>query len=127
MTDCLDSWAILRWLEGAEPAAGRVEASLASRPVMSWVNSGEVAYVVERMAGADQARRVVRELRRVLTLELPSEARVLEAAHVKATYPMAYADAFAVATALAHQAVLLTGDPEILDAGGAWLTEDLRA
>jgi predicted nucleic acid-binding protein len=127
VTDCLDSWAILRWLEGAEPAAGRVEASLASRPVMSWVNSGEVAYVVERMAGADQARRVVRELRRVLTLELPSEARVLEAAHVKAAYPMAYADAFAVATALAHRAVLLTGDPEILDAGGAWLTEDLRA
>jgi len=28
--------------------------------------------------------------------------RVLEAAHIKARYPMAYADAFAVATALAH-------------------------
>jgi len=127
VTDCLDSWAILRWLEGAEPAAGRVEASLTARPVMSWINAGEVAYIVERMAGADQARRVVRDLRRVLTLELPSEARVLEAARVKAAYRMAYADAFAVATALAHRAVLLTGDPEILDAGGAWLTEDLRA
>ncbi len=31
---------------------------------------------------------------------------------------MAYADAFAVATALAHDAVILTGDTEILDAGG---------
>ncbi|HEY5096688.1 MAG TPA: type II toxin-antitoxin system VapC family toxin [Acidimicrobiales bacterium] len=127
MTDCLDSWAILRWLEGAEPAAGRVEASLTARPVMSWINAGEVAYIIERMAGADQGRRVVLDLRRVLTLELPSEARVLEAARIKAAYPMAYADAFAVATALAHRAVLLTGDPEILDAGGAWLTEDLRA
>ena len=63
----------------------------------------------------------------MLTLELPSEARVLEAARIKAAYPMADADAFAVATALAHRAVLLTGDPEILDAGGAWSTEDLRA
>jgi predicted nucleic acid-binding protein len=127
VTDCLDSWAILRWLEGAEPAAGRVEASLTERPVMSWINAGEVAYIVERMAGADQGRRVVWDLRRMLTLELPSEARVLEAARIKAAYPMADADAFAVATALAHRAVLLTGDPEILDAGGAWLTEDLRA
>ena len=127
MTDCLDSWAILRWLEGVEPAAGRVEASLTERPVMSWINAGEVAYILERLTGADQARRVIRDLRRVLTLELPSEARVLEAARIKAAYPMAYADAFAVATALAHRAVLLTGDPEILDAGGAWPTEDLRA
>lgn len=126
MTDCLDSWAVLRWLEGVEPAAGRAEVSLASRPVMSWINSGEVASVVQRSAGADEARRVVRELRRVLTLELPTEARVLEAANIKAAYPMAYADAFAVATAVAHRAVLLTGDPEIIDAGGAWLTEDLR-
>ena len=39
---------------------------------------------------------------------------------------MALADAFAVATALAHEAVLLTGDPEILDIGGTWMTEDLR-
>ena len=40
---------------------------------------------------------------------------------------MAYADAFAVATALAHDAMILTGDPEILDAGGPWLTDDLRS
>jgi len=42
LTDCLDSWAILRWLEGEEPAAARVEASLENRPVMSWINPGEV-------------------------------------------------------------------------------------
>jgi hypothetical protein len=40
---------------------------------------------------------------------------------------MAYADAFAVATAVAHRAVLLTGDPEIIDAGGGWRVEDLRS
>jgi predicted nucleic acid-binding protein len=98
-----------------------------SRPVMSWINVGEVSYIVERRAGADRARRIVRELRRRLTLDVPSETRVLEAAHLKAGYPMAYADAFAVATAIAHGATLLTGDPEILAGDPAWPVEDLRS
>ena len=127
MTECLDSWAVLRWLEGDEPAAARVEAAMPSRPVMSWINLGEVAYIVERRAGVARARRVVRELRPRLTLDLPSEARVLEAAHLKAGYAMAYADAFAVATAIAHGATLLTGNPEILDGDPAWPVEDLRS
>jgi len=127
LTESLDSWAILRWLDGSEPAAARVEAAMPSRPVMSWINLGEVAYIVERRAGADRARRVVRELRARLTLDLPSEARVVEAAHLKAGYAMAYADAFAVATAIAHGATLLTGDPEILDGDPAWPVEDLRS
>jgi len=64
VTDCLDSWAILCWLEGPEPAASRVESALSSRPVMSWINLGEVSYIIERLTGAEQARRVVTELRR---------------------------------------------------------------
>ena len=127
MTDCLDSWAVLRWLEGEEPAAGRVEAALSDRPVMSWINLGEVSYIVERQAGSAQAHLVIRELRRRLTLDLPIGARVLEAATIKAWYPMAYADAFAVATAIGRDAVLLTGDPEILDGDPAWPTADLRS
>ena len=127
MTESLDSWAILRWLDGDEPAAARVEAAMPSRPVMSWINLGEVAYIVERRAGVARARRIVRELRPRLTLDLPSEARVLEAAHLKAGYAMAYADAFAVATAIAHGATLLTGDREILDGDPAWPVEDLRS
>ena len=127
MTECLDSWAVLRWLDGDESAAARVDAAMTSRPVMSWINLGEVAYIVERRAGADRARRVVRGLRLRLTLDLPTEARVLEAAHLKAGYPLAYADAFAVATAIARGATLLTGDPEILDGDPAWPVEDLRS
>ena len=99
---------------------------MASSPLMSWINLGEVAYVVERLAGKDRARRVVRELRRQVALELPTPARVLEAAHIKAGHAMAYADAFALATAIAHGATLLTGDPEILDGEARWPTEDLR-
>jgi predicted nucleic acid-binding protein len=40
---------------------------------------------------------------------------------------MTYADAFALATAQAYGAVLLTGDPEILAARGDWRVEDLRS
>jgi len=127
LTDCLDSWAVLRWLEGIEPAASRVEAAMDGRPVMSWINLGEVVYIVERSAGAGRTREVVQDLRRRLALDLPSELRVLEAARIKAQFGMAYADAFAVATALAHRATLLTGDPEILDADPSWPTEDLRS
>ena len=127
MTDCLDSWAVLRWLEGEEPAASRVEASLPDRPVMSWINLGEVSYIVDRKAGSAQAGLVVRELRRQLTLDPPTGARVLEAAAIKARYSIAFADAFAVATAIGHGAVLLTGNPEILDGDPAWPTADLRS
>ncbi len=93
---------------------------------MSWINLGEVAYVIERQAGVDEARRAVRELRPNLDMDLPSPTRVLEAAHLKARFPMAYADAFAVVTAIAHRARLLTGDPEILDGDPEWPVVDLR-
>ena len=127
MTDCLDSWAVLAWLEGVEPAASRVQDALANHPVMSWINVGEVAYVLERRAGVDRSREVVRELRRLLNLDLPTEERVIEAARVKAGHRMAYADAFAVATARAHGASLLTGDPEILRGDKSWSVVDLRS
>jgi predicted nucleic acid-binding protein len=128
LTDCLDSWAILRWLEGAEPAAGRVERSLETRPVMSWINLGEVFYVIQRATGADRARAVVGDLRHRLSLDLPTEARVLQAASIKAQHALAYADAFAIATAVAHGGSLLTGDPEILDDGDpTWHLVDLRS
>jgi hypothetical protein len=39
--------------------------------------------------------------------------RVRRAAELKSTYAIAYADAFAVATAMEFDAILLTGDPEI--------------
>jgi predicted nucleic acid-binding protein len=124
---CLDSWAVVAWLEGDEPAASRVERVMASeRPLMSWINLGEVLYVVHRRESQREARGLVRRLRPRLTLDLPNEARVLEAATIKAEHRVAYADAFAVATAVAHEATLLTGDPEILAANPDWPVEDLR-
>lgn len=100
---------------------------MARRPVMSWINLGEVSYILERAAGESAARGAVRELRARLRLDLPTERRVLQAVAIKARFAMAYADAFAVATAQAHNAVLLSGDPEIISADPSWAIEDLRA
>ena len=93
---------------------------------MSWINLGEVAYVLERRLGAAAAREWIAQIRGSLTLDEPTPERVLEAASIKATHRVSYADAFAVATSQAYDAVLLTGDPEILGADAGWQLEDLR-
>ena len=71
---------------------------------MSWLNLGEVFYVVRRLHGHEAAESVVRDLRPQLDLGLPDATRVLEAATIKTDHACGYADAFAAATATAHQA-----------------------
>ncbi len=110
-----------------EPAASRLDELLPQRPLMSWINVGEVFYLVDRREGRAAALEVVSDLRTQLSLDVPSPARVLEAAALKSRHRISYADAFAVATAVAHEAVLVTGDPEILSADPSWQTEDVRA
>lgn len=128
MTTVLDSWALIRFLEGTEPAAGLVDALLqAERPVISWVNLGEVFYVVRRTQGEHDASVTVRDLRHATSPELPTAETVLSAARIKSDHPLAYADAFAAATALAHDADLWTGDPELLLDGAPWRWKDLRS
>ncbi|MDA2928178.1 PIN domain-containing protein, partial [Acidobacteria bacterium AH-259-G07] len=41
-----------------------------------------------------------------------SDSGVMEAARIKGKYPVSFADAFAVAAALEHKAIVVTGDPE---------------
>ncbi|MGH8936898.1 MAG: PIN domain-containing protein [Acidimicrobiia bacterium] len=126
MSYALDSWAVLRFLEGTDPAATRVGKVLeAERPVMSWINLGEVFYVVRRQHGEGEAIEVIQDFRPRLILDLPTERRVLEAARLKSDHAIAYADAFAGAAAVAHDAVLLTGDPELLVEGVPWRFEAL--
>ncbi len=124
---CLDSWAVLRFLEGSTAAARRVRQVLRQgRPVMSWINLGEVYYTIHRAAGAAKADAVVAQLRPMLTLDPATAERVMAAARIKAVHPLAYGDAFAVATAAAHDATLLTGDPELTRNALGCRVEDLR-
>ena len=124
---CLDSWAVLRFLEGSSKAARRVRQVMRlGRPIMSWINVGEVYYTVHRAAGADEAESTFTLLRPMLALDAASPERVMAAARIKAAHPLAYGDAFAIATAAAHNAVLLTGDPEITERKVGCKVEDLR-
>jgi len=116
MSVCLDSWAILAWLDGEEPARSRVDALIVDRPTVSWMNLVEVYYRVERDHGRRAADQTMADLRAALSADLPGTARMIEAARLKARIPIALADCFAIATAEAHGLTLLTGDPEILEA-----------
>lgn len=93
---------------------------------MSWLNLGEVAYLIERRHGTDQAADVLQQLRAALLLDDVTADRVLAAARIKAAHPIAFADCFAAATAAGHRATLLTGDPELLERDVGCRTRDLR-
>jgi len=128
VTVCLDSWAVLAWLDGEEPTLSRVNDVIATRPVISWVNLVEVYCRLERDHGRDAADETLGLLRASLAPDLPGTARMIEVARLKARAPIALGDCFAAVTAAAHGLVLLTGDPELLDLSAAPCAfEDLRA
>ena len=116
MTVCLDAWAVVAWLQN-DPAASRMQAHVGdSRCCMSWVNAGEVHYVVHRRTDRHTADRVIAQLRVDVDLIDATGARALDAAAIKATHRMSYADCFAAATALEFGVPLITRDPEIIAA-----------
>ena len=127
MSVCLDSWAVLAWLDGEQPAQRRIDELLDHRPLINWVNAVEVYYRVERDHGREEADEVLASMRKVFELELPGTTLMVETARLKATIPIALGDCFAVATARARKLTLLTGDPEILDRDVPCAVEDLRA
>ncbi len=126
MIVCLDSWAVLAWLDGEEPAHDRIEQLLSDRPLISWMNAVEVYYRVERDHGLSEADEVLSGLRKAFELDLPGTALMIETARLKASTPIALGDCFAIATACARSLTLLTGDPEILDREVPCTVEDLR-
>lgn len=125
MNICLDSWAVIDWLEDG-PSANSIEKVIPSRPVISLVNVCEVLYILTRKYGDKAIQQVLPALRQKLNFIEVNEELTLSASKIKATHKMALGDAFCVATAIAHNAKILTGDPEIINAKGNWKVEDLR-
>ncbi|MBN1935894.1 MAG: PIN domain-containing protein [Anaerolineae bacterium] len=111
----LDSYAVLALL-GNEAGSDQVKAVLQraqAQVFMSWVNVGEVAYIVERRRGKALVFQVLGALEATrIRLVAVGRELALKAAEIKATYPLAYADAFAAALAFDVSGTLLTGDPE---------------
>lgn len=114
----MDSYALLVYLED-EAGADRIRKLLETarqgrcRLFMCSVNLGEVMYIVERERGLPRAQETLARIDE-LPIEIVDADRslTLAAAHLKTEYPIAYADCFAAALAMAKKAVLITGDAE---------------
>ena len=114
----LDTFALLAYLQD-EMGASRVETLLEHatkekcRLCLSLINLGEMLYIIERREGLAKTQDVLALIRQLPLEILPAdEQAVLAAAHIKAGHALSYADAFAVASALQENAVVLTSDPE---------------
>lgn len=114
----MDSHAILTYLAGQTGnniveslllEAGQGKAEL----LLSVINLGEVAYIIERRLGRSQ-RNVILVNIEALPVKLVDVSKdlALKAAALKARYAIAFADCFAAALAQWFKAAVLTGDPE---------------
>ncbi len=113
----LDSFALFAYFDGEEGAEivrqlfvqgiGKAQIS------MSIINLGELVYATERQEGTEWAASRLADARRLpIALMAATEDRVFAAAHIKANYPVSFADAFAIGLAQELKATIVTGDPE---------------
>lgn len=87
-------------------------------PLLNIINLGEVLYTTGRRRGEREAWEMVADVRASAIEIVPAdESLVLAAVSLTMRRPIAYADAFAVATAAARGARLVTGDPELRGLG----------
>jgi len=80
---------------------------------LSRINWGEFYYIVKRRVGSAKAQEALSLIEQLpITLLSVDDLLIREAAEIKSEYPIAYADAFCVATAKRLSARILTSDPE---------------
>lgn len=77
------------------------------------INLGEIIYITKKLFGDQKKLEILGRIHQLSFKVLPvSDELVYQAAEIKAQYPLAYADCFAAACALNHDATIITGDPE---------------
>jgi len=113
-----DSHALLAFFqkeEGAEVVAGILRKAMqqdATR-LICVINVGEIVYLTKRRFGDEKKLEVLGHIQELGLTVLPVlNELVYQAAEIKAEYPLSFADCFALACAVNHAAVLVTGDPE---------------
>ncbi len=119
----LDSYAIIAYQFGEEGKDKLEEILLTARSgnynlYLNLINLGEVYYIILRNKNEIIANRAIAMVKRwPLEIITPDERITLIAAKIKGKYPLSYADAFAVATAIDKNASVITGDNEIRRVG----------
>jgi len=114
----LDSYAILSYLQ-KEAGAEEVRSlflkarSGETKLFLSAVNLGEVVYITERSSGLPAVHAVLSLIQDLPLQIVDADVEiVLQAAHFKASLPIAYADCFALSLAEKVSGSVVTGDPE---------------
>jgi uncharacterized protein len=128
----LDAWAILAYLQREEPASSQVrnlfhEAQKQTiRLYASMINIGEVYYRIGKRKGQLTADETLIEMHGLPFKILPArDQAILAAARLKINHSVSCADAFAAAAAVELDAILITGDPELLKLEGQFRIEKL--
>lgn len=113
-----DSFALIAFLR-KEPGCRIVEKYLTEAKkgkkliFISFINLAEVYYKTLRESGRIKTEEVLAVIKKLpITTVSATDDFVLQAAELKAFYPIALADCFAAALALQEKAILITGDPE---------------
>ncbi|MFP3929212.1 MAG: type II toxin-antitoxin system VapC family toxin [Desulfobacteraceae bacterium] len=114
----LDSFALVS-LFHREPGWERVRdylrklSSKGEEAFLNRINWGEFYYILKRRVGRGKAEEALLLLEQLpIALVSVDDDLVKEASDVKADYPVSYADAFCIATALRLKGRILTRDPE---------------
>ncbi len=112
----LDTYALLVYLK-KEDKYEKVKTLLSSASVvlmMNEINIGEIFYILARERGIEKADYFINTIlpNLPITHEGNTFQDVLEAARIKAQYPVSYADCFAIQTAMKEGASVVTGDPD---------------
>jgi predicted nucleic acid-binding protein len=77
------------------------------------INLGEIIYISQREFGEQYKLEILASIERLgfTILHVPNEL-IYKAAEYKAQYAISYADCFVLASAMEHDAIIVTGDPE---------------
>lgn len=77
------------------------------------INLGEIIYSTKREFGDQKKVEALANIERLNFTILPTPNNlILQAAEYKAQYSISYADCFILASAIEHEAIIVTGDPE---------------
>lgn len=119
-----DSHALLRLFQrekGFEKIAKLLE-ELRKKDIARLINAinvGEIIYITKREFGDQKRIEVLANIERMGFVILPApNTLIFQAAEYKAIYSISYADCFVLASAVEHQATIVTGDPEFRKVGG---------
>ena len=114
----LDSFALLTFFQ-QEPGWETVrslfkELSITgAKAAFSRINWGEFYYIVKRRVGGEKTLEAMALIEQLpINILSVDDLLINEAAEIKSDYPIAYADAFCVATARRLNGRILTTDPE---------------